>query len=208
MIPTAVWGRGGIEILEVEPGLCDSLLVCTLDAKGLPDEPSRETLLSGLPSSIIVALSLLDAEGDERAHSLAEVRVEPDLWEQIFVVKMPMVERRVDSIEEVAALLERLGPIPLIAIQGFAGAGPWRIRSRLAVRPLASAEILRVETLLAGRREGDEPDRQEVSVGLAALLRLVFGGRANDEWVADAVSRPFLPESLEENPSGAPRSGD
>ncbi len=183
-----------ISIVSIEPVREDSLLVCTLNTDGLPDAPSVETLESGLPSALVVALALIDRSGHELGGSRAEIRIEPDLWEEEWVLRTPRLDLRLSSIEEVAEHLARLGPLPVLPIDLLSDRATVRIRARLAVHPLAPAEILKVRALFGG--QGSDPDRREVSVGLGSLIRVFLGGQPEEDWVAEAFSPPFTPETL------------
>ena len=76
-------------VVSVTASLRDSALVCEVETRGLPDPASRETLSSGLPSAVVLACSVLDASGKSVGGSRAEIRIEPDLWENAFVLHAP-----------------------------------------------------------------------------------------------------------------------
>ncbi|MBD3336537.1 MAG: hypothetical protein GF355_13575 [Candidatus Eisenbacteria bacterium] len=187
-----------VAILDLQPDLRDSLLVCRLHIRGLPTPPMRETLESGLPSAVVVALTLSNGEGNERGGGAIEVRVEPDLWEQEFLLQTPLMEERLETLEEVADRLSRLGPLPVAAADRLGMMGTLRIGARLAVHPLAPAETERMESVLAGDA-AEEPDQKEISIGLGALVRLFWGGSPGDEWIADFQSAPFTLARLRKN---------
>jgi len=71
---------------------------------------------------------------------------------------------------------------------------------RLAVYPIAPAEIERVHALFGGGPSESEADRREVSVGLSSLVRYFLGDQPDEDWVADATSGPFTRQSLAEAP--------
>lgn len=199
-----------VRIEGLEPGIIDTSLVCTLLTSGLPDLASRETLASGLPSALVIAFSLLDAAGNERAVSRVEVRIEPDLWEQTLVVRSPLAERRATSLEEVAQLMARLGPLPVLPLARLPVPPLLQIRARLAVQPLAPAELDRVGALFeGGRTSAAEPNRHESSVRLGSLVRYFLGKQPGEDWVAEAFTSRFDWQQLERRRSGAPApSGD
>jgi hypothetical protein len=184
----------------VEPARSDTALVCAVRTSGLPDASSRETLRSGLPSSLVLAFSLLDPSGRERGGTQVEIRVEPDLWEDVLVVRMPSLDRRVTSLEGVASLMARLGPFPVVPVHRLGSAHGHRVRVRLAVHPLAPAEVRRVRALFGGESDPDDPDRREVSAGLGTLLRFFLGRGRGGDWAAEATSSPFTLESLPRAP--------
>jgi hypothetical protein len=193
-------GEGAVRIEEVTPGRLDSLLVCSLGTHGLPDAPSRETIESGLPSALVLAFTLLDRSGRQVGGSRAEVRIEPDLWEQIFLLRTPLRDHRAGTIEEVERLLSALGPLPVLSRSAMPSISDLRIRVRMAIHPLAPAEIERVHDLLAGESIDGNTGRREVSVGFGSLLRYFLGGEPEEDWIATATSQPFSWESLTEAP--------
>ena len=184
--------RDGVAIERVEASRRDSLLVCRLVTRGLPDPASRETLESGLPCAVRVETALLDEAGEPLADLRTSIRIEPDLWERIFVIRMPLFDRRVETIEEVAAILSDLGPIPVALLVGLPARDPVRIRARLAVDPLAPEQERRVRGLFgAEEARAGEPDRREISIGIGALLRHFLHAEEGD-WIAEAVSSRLL----------------
>jgi hypothetical protein len=188
---SAVVGKGsGVRIVAVEPALSDSMLVCWIRTRGLPDPASWETLQSGLPSALLVELLL---ENERRFRAEAEVRIEPSLWEDVLTVRLPGVTYRVGSLGELSRLLARLGPFPVRPLGDLTKAAH-RLRVRLMVFPLAPAVVRQVEEVLTGEATG-EGDRREVSVGLGTLIRYFLGEREG-EWNAEAISPGFVPSSL------------
>lgn len=192
--------REEVRIVAVEPARSDTALLCSVRTSGLPDASSRETLGSGLPAAVVLAFSLLDPSGHERGGSRVEVRIEPDLWEDVVVVRTPLSERRAASIEGVASLMGRLGPFPVLPMRLLDPGQSLRIRVRLAVHPLAPAEIQRVHALFGGEASGGDPDRREVSAGLGTLLRYFLGRERDAGWAADVTSPPFTWGSLARAP--------
>jgi hypothetical protein len=186
----------GIAIEALAPARADSLLVCTVSTRGLPDPRSRETLESGLPSSLVVAFSLIDGEGEERDGSRSEIQIEPDLWEEIVVIRSPLADRRVGSMDEVAAALGALGPLPVVALDRVPASTPLRLRVRVAVHPLARSERERVHALFSGDGDASGSNRREVSVGLGSLVSYFLGEGPDEDWVAEATSPPFTREAL------------
>jgi hypothetical protein len=185
-----------IRITGIEPSRTDSTLTCTLLTSGLPDGPSRETLSSGLPSSLAFTLTLLDAGGRERAITAAEVRIEPDPWEHTFVVRQPAGSTRVAGLDELAAALRRIGPLTLASTRGLDPRAGFRIRARLVVHALAPAEADRAHALFMGDLSANGAERREVSAGLGSLLRFFLGRTPAAAWSAEATSAPFEARTL------------
>jgi hypothetical protein len=187
---------GAVRITEVRPACADTAIVCTIETAGVPDAPSLETLQSGLPSALVYGMSLVDWRGEELGGLRAEIRIEPNLWEEHFVVRTPLGELRVDSLSAVATLLSSLGPFPVRSLRGLAPDRMYRVRVRVAVHPLAPSEIHRVREIFAGEARSDDPDRREVAVGLDSLIRLFLGRGPSEDWAADATSEPFILRAL------------
>lgn len=186
-----------IRIASVEPARTDSLLVCILRTVGLPDVPSRETLESGLPSSIVLRYTLLDHDGEEIADAQTEIRIEPDLWEEVILLKTPLFDRRLSSIGELASELEQFGPLPVLPLPNRALGNSMQLRVRLAVHPLARTQIRKVHSLFGRSERQEGEDRREVSIGLGALVRFFLGREEGEDWIADAISMPFSVTGLE-----------
>jgi hypothetical protein len=194
-----------VAVLDVTPGELDSLIVCRVATQGLPDPRSAETLESGLPAALVMAFSLLDAEGSEIGRSRVEVRIEPDLWEQVFLIRTPLMDQRVESLEAVTEVLSNLGPLPVLPIGGLDTQSIMRLRLRMAVHPLAATEVERVQILFGGKTgEPDEDeeatDRREVSVGFGSLVRYFLRGSPDENWVVDVTTGRFTRASLAEEP--------
>jgi hypothetical protein len=188
--------REAVRITGVHPARADTAIVCMIGTAGVPDARSRETLQSGLPSALVYGLSLVDRRGKELGVVRAEIRIEPNLWEEHFVVRTPFGALRVDSLPEVEALLSNLGPFPLRSLRGLAPDRMFRIRARVAVHPIAPSEIHRVREIFAGEARSDDPDRREVAVGLDSLIRLFLGRGPSEDWAAEATSEPFMLRAL------------
>jgi len=191
---------GNAAILAVEPARRDTLLVCTLHTTGLPDARSRETIASGLPSALVIAFSLQDAAGGELAETRIEVRVEPDLLAEAFLVRTPFLDLRAQSLDELATLLAHLGPLPVLPLRDVDPRQVVRLQTRLAIHPLAPAEIERVHALFGTNRAGGRENRQERSVGIGTLVRRLLGSEPDEAWISEQTSRTFRADTLGEAP--------
>jgi len=195
--PIAAAAGQTIRIESIEPARIDSALVCTVRMVGLPDEASRETLASGLPSAMTMAFSLIDERGRERQVSQVEIRLDPDLWENVLILRTPLIEHRVAAIDDVVRLLAALGPLPVAPMTRLPGGfvserrAAVRLRARLAIHPLAPTEFRRVSELFGADAPASDPDRREVSVGLGTLFRYFLGERSGERWVTEATSAAF-----------------
>ena len=190
-VSTRILALEPVAIVAVTPGALDSNLACEVETRGLPDPPSRETLASGLPSAVVLALSVLDAAGRTLENARTEVRIQPDLWEQVFVVNMPDRDHRLASMQQIEAMLGHLPAIPALPLARLHRDAAYRIRVRLAVYALAPSEVQRSRRQFTGEGETPDADRREVAVGLDAILRFFLGKPASENWCAEATSRPF-----------------
>lgn len=180
----------GFTLLRITPARLDSVLVCTVDARGLPPPESRSTLESGLPSSLVVDLSLLDGDGDEITGRRTEIRLEPDLWEGVFHLRTPLIDHRCPDMDDLMRRLQRLGPLPLtpLAPLRLRPGDDLRVRARVAVHALAPEEKRGFVSLF--RSEGDA-GRRETSVGIGRLFRFFLGREEDEPWVSEVRSAPF-----------------
>lgn len=185
-----------VRIVGIEPARTDSTLECTVVTSGLPDARSRETLASGLPSSLTLSIALLDASGRERGGARAEIRVEPDPWERTFDVRAPFARERLADLEALAARLRRLGPVTVAPLHALDLGRPMRLRVRLDVHPLAPAEADRAHALFTGDLGAGGADRREVSAGFGSLLQFFLRRTPAPESGAQATSAPFEVRAL------------
>lgn len=181
------------EIVAIEPGIRDSLLVCHLVTTGLPDVPSASTLSSGLPAALTIAFTLSTDEGSTIEESRVDVRIEPDLWEERFLLRTPFLDVPLDTLGELGEALSRLGPLPVARMATVAPGVAHRVRARLAVHPIAPAEVERVQSLFT---EDPRTERREISVGLGSLVRFFLGKRSDERWISDVTSSPFTPAAI------------
>jgi hypothetical protein len=198
--PPAFAQPGAVRITGLEPSRTDSTLDCTVLTGGLPDGRSRQTLASGLPSSLTLSFVLLDAAGRERAGRQAEIRIEPDPWEHTFVVRTPRAAQRVAGFEDLATQLLRLGPMAVAPMRILDPGRPMRLRVRLDVHPLAPAEADRAHSLFVGDMSGNGADRREVSTGFGSLLRYFLRRTPASQSTTEATSEPFAPRELPRTP--------
>ncbi len=193
-------GSGTVRITALEPVRTDSTLACVVVTSGLPDGPMRETLASGLPSSLTLSLVLLDERGHERGGATAEVRIEPDPWERTFLVRSPAGGARFASLDALAESLRRLGPFAVAPRERVPARAPMRVHVRLAVHALAPAEADRARAVFVGDVGGNGAERREVSAGLGPLLRFFLGRTPASDWNAGATSAAFTLATLEHRP--------
>lgn len=189
-----------VRITGIEPSRSDTTLDCAVLTGGLPDGRARETLASGLPSSLTLSFVLLDATGRRRADRQAEIRIEPDPWERTFVVRTPSSTHRVGGFEDLAAQLRRLGPMAVAPARLLDPHRPMRLRVRLDVHPLAPAEADRAHSLFVGGTSGNGADRREVSTGFGSLLRFFLRRPPASQTTTEVTSAPFEPRQLPRTP--------
>jgi len=187
-------------ITGLEPSRSDTTLDCAVLTGGLPDGRARETLASGLPSSLTLSFVLLDATGRQRADRQAEIRIEPDPWERTFVVRTPSSTQRVAGFDELATQLHRLGPMSVAPARLLVPNRPMRLRVRLDVHPLAPDEADRTHSLFVGGTSGNGAERREVSTGFGSILRFFLRRTPESQSSSEVTSAPFEPSQLPRTP--------
>jgi hypothetical protein len=198
-----------VAIVSLTPAVQDSILVCGVTTRGLPDLPSRETLLSGLPSALVLGFSVFDDTGHIMGATRAEIRIEPDLWEEIFLVRTPNTDHRLKTLRDVESLLAHVNPIPILPLAKLRADLPYQVRVRLAVHPLAPSEIQRSRDIVAGEPAGlGDPNRREFSVGLNSLFRFFLGKADDEKWVSEVTSAPFTTGALSRIAAPLPGAGE
>lgn len=182
-------------LLRIAPARQDSLLVCILETVGLPDSRSAETLLSGLPSSLTIVLSLLDGRGKERTHVESEIRMVPDPLEGHITIEAPFGMRRTPSLAGLSEILRALGPLPVAALREVPNTPGTTLRARVAIHPLAPSASERVQGMVGEEENGS---RREFSIGIGSLLRYFLGQRPGEHWDLEKRSSPFRRDELQE----------
>jgi hypothetical protein len=198
--PPALAQAEAVRITGLEPSRSDTTLDCAVLTGGLPDGRARETLASGLPSSLTLSFVLLDATGRQRADRQAEIRIEPDPWERTFVVRSASSTQRVGGLEDLVAQLRRLGPMAVAPVRVLDPNRPMRLRVRLDVHPLAPAEADRAHSLFVGGTSGNGADRREVSTGFGSLLKFFLRKSPASQSTTEVTSPPFQARELPRTP--------
>ncbi|MBK8231598.1 MAG: hypothetical protein IT349_10505 [Candidatus Eisenbacteria bacterium] len=182
-------------IVAIDAGRQDSLLVCTIRLEGVPDRRSRDTLASGLPAALSIALMFEDENGRIVHSGRVSVRLEPDLLGAAVRVRTPLWESTLSDLSALQASLETLGPLPVAELADLGGAG--RIHALLAIHPLAPDEVAWARDLLTGEVEEAPDGRREVSVGVGTLFRYFLGRGDRTQWVSEARSDELQLDRLE-----------
>ena len=107
---------------------------------------------------------------------------------------------RAQSFDELAILLAHLGPLPVLPLSEIDPRQVVRLQTRLAIHPLAPAEIERVHALFGTDRTGGRENRQELSVGIGTLVRHLLGSEPDEDWISERTSRAFRADTLGEAP--------
>lgn len=184
-----------VRIVTVIPSLLDSVLVCEIETQGLPSRDARETLLSGLPSALTIQISLASEEGNAIGGAEMEIRVEPDLWEQIFLVRYPLAERRLETLGDVEQTLAKIGPVPVMSLESLVPEAMMQLHVKLAVHPLAPSQIEMARDVVSGE-SSSEGNRREVAVGIGKIFRFFLGKPGKQPWAAEGSSEFFSPGGL------------
>lgn len=184
-------------IVAVDAARQDSLLVCTLRLEGVPDRRSRDTLASGLPAALSIALIFEDEDGRIMRSGRVSVRFEPDMLGTAVRVRTPFWDSTQPDLTALQTSLASLGPLPVADFAALGKRG--RIRALLAIHPLAPDEVAWARDLLTGEVDEATDGRREVSVGVGALFRYFLGRSDRTAWVCEARSGLFQLDSLGTN---------
>jgi hypothetical protein len=185
-------------VTEVEPARVGDLVVARLATEGLPGEKLLQSMRSGLVSSVVLDLALLDDREKVLGGNRVSLQLAFDLWEEIFSVRDNGTERRFHSLSDLSAYLAELGTLPVIPVNRLTPDARYRLRIGLEVFPIAPAEQDRVEDVIVGdqrpRREGQ--DQQEASVSLGRLIRFFYQGDRGGRGAQEVLSNWFTRKEL------------
>lgn len=179
-------------------------LVADIELAALLSPPVENTLKSGLPVVVDLAIELRPAEG-RAAGRLVRSTLSYDVWEDRYQLERGGARADYSDLAALRAAAARYEALPLAALSAL-GAGSFTLSLRVAVDPLGGAERERMEKWLA-RTVSDpaDPSARELRLDLGALLGSVFGGKGAQGWGPERVVGPVALAALPERaPASAP----
>jgi len=183
-------------------------LVADVELAALFSAPVENTLRSGLPVVVDLAVELRPAAGRNMAR-LVRSTLSYDVWEDRYRLERAGRHWDYPDLAALRAAGARYEALPLAALAALGAPASLTLSLRVAVDPLGGAERERMERWLA-RTVSDpvDPSARELRLDLGALLGSVFGGKGEQGWGPERVIGPFaltaLPERAAAPPAGSP----
>lgn len=179
-------------------------LVADIELVALLSPPVENTLKSGLPVVVDLAIELRPAAG-RAAGRLVRSTLSYDVWEDRYRLERAGAQQDYADLAALSAAAARYEALPLAALSAL-GAGSLTLSLRVAVDPLGGAERERMEKWLA-RTVSDpaDPSARELRLDLGALLGSVFGGKGAQGWGPERAVGPVTIGAL---PERAPAAGE
>jgi len=192
---------------RVELSLAAGELLADLELSALLSAPVENTLKSGLPVVVDLAIGLRPGEGRASGRLLRST-LSYDVWEDRYQLERGGVQRAYPDLAALRAAAARYEALPLAALSDL-GAGSLTLSLRVAVDPLGGAERERMEKWLA-RTLSDpaDPSARELRLDLGALLGSVFGGKGAQGWGPERVVGPVKIGALPERSPAAPAAAE
>ncbi len=182
-------------IERVELARAEGELVADVDVVALFSPPLENTLKSGLPVVVDLALELRPAAGRAMGR-LVRSTLSYDVWKDRYRLERGGRHWDYPDLATLRAAGSRYEALPLAALAAL-GAGSLTLSLRVAVDPLGGAERERMERWLA-RTVSDpaDPSARELRLDLGALLGSVFGGKGEQGWGPERLIGPFAVAAL------------
>ena len=183
-------------IERVELARAEGELVADVDVAALFSASVENTLKSGLPVVVDLALELRPAAGRSLAR-LVRSTLSYDVWEDRYRLERGGSHWDYPDLAALRAAGARYEAVPLAALAALGAPASLTLSLRVAVDPLGGAERERMERWLA-RTVSDpaDPSARELRLDLGALLGSVFGGKGDQGWGPERVVGPFALAAL------------
>lgn len=182
-------------------------LLVDLELSALLSPPVENTLRSGLPVVVDLAIELRPA-GGRASGRLLRSTLSYDVWEDRYRLERSGVQRDYPDLAALRAAASRYEALPLAALSAL-GAGRLTLSLRVAVDPLGGVERERMEKWLA-RTVSDpaDPSARELRLDLGALLGSVFGSKSAQGWGEERVVGPVAIGALPERAASVPAAAE
>jgi hypothetical protein len=173
-------------------------LVADLELAALFSPPVENTLRSGLPVVVDLAVELRPAAGRSSGR-LVRSTLSYDVWEDRYRLERGGRHWDYPDLAALRAAGARYEALPLATLAALGAPASLTLSLRVAVDPLGGAERERMERWLA-RTVSDpvDPSARELRLDLGALLGSVFGGKGEQGWGPERVFGPFALTALPE----------
>jgi hypothetical protein len=183
---------------RVELARAGAELVADVELAALFSPPVENTLRSGLPVVVDLAVELRPAGGRALAR-LVRSTLSYDVWEDRYRLERGGRHWDFGDLAALRAAGERYEAVPLAALAALGAPASLTLSLRVAVDPLGGAERERMERWLAHTvSDPVDPSARELRLDLGALLGSVFGGKGEQGWGPERVIGPFALTALPE----------
>lgn len=164
-------------ILAVRAEHQAAMITCRMQTEGLPTARALESMQGGLPAAVDFVIDLVDDKDQLVQRREVAFRLAFDLWEEVFRLDAPGIERRFDTIDSLRAVLRDVGPLPVFPVDRLGNGQRYRLRVAMLEHAIAPSQKARVGRLLAGDAASAPRDGQEheVSFGFGRLIEFFYG---------------------------------
>ena len=191
-------------VTDIQPARAGELLVIRLETAGLPGPRILSTLSSGLASAVEIHLELTGEDGDQSADRHYEIRLDFDLWEEVYTVYIGSDETRFNNLAGLQGFLDDLPPLALARVADLDPGARYQVTAGLKLHPLAPDARGRVQEMVSGtnpRGRATGNPGQEVLVSLGRLIRFFYRGESpRGDLVGALQSGPFTTRELNDAP--------
>jgi hypothetical protein len=172
-------------------------VVCDIVLERIFTEPIENTLKSGLPVVVDLALQL-EPEGGTPLGQLLRSEAEYDVWEDFFILHRGTSDREYADFSSLRAATLLYDDHPLAAFDLLADFSRFWLSCRVAVSPLSGEERERMARWLAEAvADPQDPASREVRLDLGGLINMFFkGGEEERGWGPERRFGPFELASL------------
>jgi len=192
--PAAAPSPAAPDVVSAHVRAEDGWLCADILLRDLIDLRTASTIDSGLSGVCAYEIAVLGPGVAPIGRRTWTVRLEHDLWEDVYVVDGPDGRRSLGSLAAMDSLCSRLDGVRLVALERLDPETEYRLEVTVEVLPLATEDQDRLSRYLSRRGGGT---REEGDLDLGSLFGRLFkggaAGRATVAWTGPA----FRPRSLE-----------
>lgn len=190
---TALEQGGKVEDLRLYRG--ENGLLCDLALSDLFTSPIENTLRSGLPVVVDIAMVIVPERGTELGRLLRS-ELSYDVWEDVYTLRRAEGETTFTDFVALRQASRRYGRLALTELDEAKGSERLHFRLRVSVNPLGGSERRRMARWLAETvSDPDVPANRELLLDLGGLIGSFFGDGDEAGW---GEERSFGPYELSE----------